>query len=51
MEEETLNNFSTDLHTLIKHTHKAVKAQQSSAKLTNEKASNLLHNFDLTLSN
>ena len=50
MKKETLHNYSNDLYTLIKHTHKAVKAQQSSDKLTNEKASNLLHNFDLTLS-
>lgn len=50
MKEETLKNYSTDLYTLIKHTHKAVKAQQSSAKLSNEKASNLLHDIDLALS-
>lgn len=50
MQEETLKNYSTDLYTLIKHTQKAVKTQQTSSKLTNEKASNLLHNIDLALS-
>ncbi|MDR9416141.1 MAG: hypothetical protein RI564_07645 [Gracilimonas sp.] len=50
MQEETLNNYSTDLYTLIKHTHKAVKTQQTSSKLTKKKASNLLHDIDLTLS-
>ncbi|SMO53232.1 hypothetical protein [Gracilimonas mengyeensis] len=50
MQEETLNNYTTDLFTLIKHTHKAVKTQQTSSKLTNNKASNLLHDIDLALS-
>ncbi|MCH2448939.1 MAG: hypothetical protein MK198_02215 [Gracilimonas sp.] len=50
MEEQILNNYSTDLHALLKHTSKAIKAQQSSSKLTEEKASNLLHSIDLTIS-
>jgi len=49
MEKETLNTYTTDLLTLIKHTHKAVKTQQTSSKLTNQKASDLLHKIDLTL--
>lgn len=51
MQEEKLRDYSTDLYTLIKHTHKAVKTQQTSSKLTNEKASTLLHDIDLALSN
>ncbi|MDR9419076.1 hypothetical protein [Gracilimonas sp.] len=50
MQKETLKTYSTDLFTLIKHTHKAVKSQQTSSKLTNDKASNLLHDIDLALS-
>ncbi|MAO65899.1 MAG: hypothetical protein CL666_12970 [Balneola sp.] len=50
MQEETLRDYTTDLYTLIKHTHKAVKTQQTSSKLTNEKASTLLHDIDLALS-
>lgn len=50
MEKETLKTYTTDLFTLIKHTHKAVKTQQTSSKLSNQKASDLLHQIDLTLS-
>ncbi|MFP8487886.1 hypothetical protein ACKGJO_02215 [Gracilimonas sp. Q87] len=50
MKKETLTNYTTDLFTLIKHTHKAVKTQQTSTKIKNAKASDLLHNIDLVLS-
>jgi hypothetical protein len=50
MQKETLKTYTTDLLTLIKHTHKAVKTQQTSSKLSDPKASDLLHNIDLTLS-
>lgn len=49
MKEETLKDYTTDLYTLLKHTHKAVKTQQASNKLTNTKASNLIHDIDLAL--
>lgn len=49
MQKETLKTYTTDLLTLIKHTHKAVKTQQTSSKLNNPKASDLLHNIDLAL--
>jgi len=49
MEKKTLNNYSTDLFTLIKHTHKAVKTQQTSSKITDQQVSDLLHDIDLAL--
>lgn len=50
MQKETLKTYTTDLLTLIKHTHKAVKTQQTSSKLSGRKASDLFHDIDLALS-
>lgn len=49
MEEEKLQDYTTDLYALLKHTQKVIKTQKSSSKVTNSKAVDLLHDIDMAL--
>ncbi|WP_428236386.1 hypothetical protein [Gracilimonas sp.] len=49
METEKLQDYTTDLYALLKHTQKAVKTQKSSSKVDHTKAVDLLHDIDVAL--
>lgn len=51
MKKEKLQDYTTDLYALLKHTQKVVKTQKSSSKVTNSKAVDLLHDIDVALTN
>ncbi len=49
MQREKLQDYTTDLYALLKHTQKVVKTQKSSSKVTDSKAVDLLHDIDVAL--
>jgi hypothetical protein len=49
METEKLQDYTTDLYALIKHTLSVVKTQKTSKKVNHSKAVDLLHDIDLAL--
>ena len=49
METTKLNDYTTDLYVLIKHSLNAVKSQKTSSKVTSSKAVDLLHDLDKAL--
>lgn len=49
MDTEKLQDYTTDLYSLLKHTQKVVKTQKSSNKVTSSRAVDLLHDIDIAL--
>jgi hypothetical protein len=49
METEKLQDYTTDLYALTKHTLSVVKTQKTSSKVNNSKAVDLLHDIDIAL--
>lgn len=49
MKTEKLQDYTTDLYALLKHTSSVIKTQKTSKKVTNSKAVDLLHDIDLAL--
>jgi hypothetical protein len=47
MKKEKLQDYTTDLYALIKHTLNVVKTQKTSTKVSNSKAVDLLHDIDV----
>lgn len=50
MSNSTLENYTTDLYELIKHTQTVIRTQKSSDKIMNTKAVDLLHEMDMAFS-
>ncbi|MDZ7717573.1 MAG: hypothetical protein U5K72_01985 [Balneolaceae bacterium] len=51
MSNKVIENYTTDLYELIKHTQTVIRTQKNSDKLMNPKAVDLLHDIDMALTN